>query len=277
MPHEHRRILVVEDERSVLDLIVSSLDDFDVTQAESRDSALDIIRSTASPFQVIVTDQHLGDGYGNSVLSEALFLHPHTVRVIFSGADDAVSAAQAINESRVDRYIDKGAMNAISDLREACAWGINEYQRRVAVDRSSTSSLVSWYERIALERFSALRMYLPDSTHARLWEMWKPALPSAPPISALNLWRDANLEVAYQTFLREGFRALMETPSATEQYLPLISGARCSGNPVNGGDVIISPFALINVDRRAWRRSLVAFEVLSREIRGIRRKVGHHG
>lgn len=273
MSDENRRILVVEDELPVLDYIKEALDDeFEIVEAQSRDIALELIRNASRPFQVIVTDQHLRDGYGNSVLSEILFLNPYTVRVIFSGADDACATAVAINEARVDRYIDKGSPSALEQLREVCSWGVSEYARRKTYQARSDDALVQWYEKIAYERFSALKMYLPDNTHNQIWEDWKPDLPSPPPYSALSLWKDAKTEVAFQTYLKEGFKVLIDYPDIPERYLEGLANKQPTGNPLAGGADVISPFALINMDRKVWRRSLVAFELFSRESRGLRIK-----
>jgi len=278
MSEEDRRILVVEDELPVLNSIEEALEDeFEIVKAESRDVALSLIRNTSRPFQVIVTDQHLGDGYGNAVLSEILFLNPYTVRVIFSGADDASAAAIAVNEARVDRYIDKGSMTAFSELREVCLWGVFEYKRRMANQAASDGALVNWYKTIAYERFSALKMYLPDRNHERIWQAWKPSLSSPPPYSALSLWKDAKSEMAFQTYLKEGFKVLIDSPTLSERYRGLLEDKEPTGNPLAGDGYVVSPFALINMDRKAWRRSLVAFELSSRELRGVRFRGTAHG
>lgn len=278
MSANNRRILVVEDEVPVLDHIAEALEDeFEVIKAQSRDNALDLIRNTESPFQVIVTDQHLGDGYGNAVLSEILFLNPYTVRVIFSGADDAGAAAVAINEARVDRYIDKGSPSALEQLREVCLWGVSEYERRMSKQAGSEEALVAWYLGVAYERFSALKMYIPENAHESIWEIWKPSIPSPPPYSALSLWKDAQSEVAFQTYLKEGFKVLIDSPQIAERYLDALEDKRPTGNPLASEEDIVSPFALINMDRKVWRRSLVAFELFSRELRGLRIKGATHG
>jgi DNA-binding NarL/FixJ family response regulator len=260
MSNANRRILVVEDESAVLSAINQALEgEFEIVTAQSRDMALDLIRNANLPFQVIVTDQHLGDGLGNAVLSEVLFLNPYTVRVIFSGADDAGATAVAINEARVDHYIEKSSTTAFDELRAVCEWGVEEYKRRVEHQMGSNSALLEWYKSATQERFAMLTKHLPNIVHGGVWEIWKPRLPSPPPYSAIRLWKDANAEIAYQTYIGEGLKTLLDRPELAEQYTKTLEGQKSTGNPVAGVNRVVSPLALINLDRKVWRKSIVAF------------------
>lgn len=260
MSNANRRILVVEDELAVLSAISQALEDeFEIVTAQSRDMALDLIRNASLPFQAIVTDQHLGDGFGNAVLSEVLFLNPYTVRVIFSGADDAGATAVAINEARVDHYIEKSSTTAFDELRAVCEWGVEEYSRRMSHQVGSDNALLGWYDSATQERFSMLKRHLPVIVHDRVWEIWKPRLPSPPPYSAIRLWKDADAEIAYQTYIGEGLKTLLDRPSLAGQYTKTLEGQKSTGNPVAGVDSVVSPLALINLDRKVWRKSIIAF------------------
>jgi two-component system, NtrC family, response regulator HupR/HoxA len=102
------RVLVVEDDRSVLDTLARTLrlDHYDVLTALSGEQALDIL-DREGEVAVIVADQRMPGMSGTDFLRRTIEHHPHTTRIILTGYTDIESLVEAINSGGVYRYITK--------------------------------------------------------------------------------------------------------------------------------------------------------------------------
>jgi two-component system response regulator HupR/HoxA len=99
-------ILVVDDEQDILSTFRYSYgDEFEVRTAESAARALDIL-STFDP-AVIVADQRMPAMTGTEFLVRSMNIRPDAVRIILTGYTDNDALVQAVNKSRIYRYVTK--------------------------------------------------------------------------------------------------------------------------------------------------------------------------
>jgi response regulator RpfG family c-di-GMP phosphodiesterase len=119
-------ILIVDDEPEILFSLKALLRlEFDVRTATSGEEALRILRER--PVHVIMTDQRMPEMTGVELLHRAQGACPEAIRMIFTGYSDIKAVIDAINESRIFRYITKpwDPDELVAVLRHACA----EYER----------------------------------------------------------------------------------------------------------------------------------------------------
>ncbi|HUI28034.1 MAG TPA: sigma-54 dependent transcriptional regulator [Candidatus Kryptonia bacterium] len=102
------RLLVVEDDRSVLDTLVRilRLDRFEILTALSGEEALRVLDEYGE-VAVIIADQRMPGMSGTEFLRETIGRFPRTSRIILTGYTDIESLVEAINSGRVYRYITK--------------------------------------------------------------------------------------------------------------------------------------------------------------------------
>ncbi len=105
---QRSRILVVEDDRSVLDTVVRTLrlDHYDILAALSGEEALRLLE-THGEVAVIIADQRMPGMSGTDFLHRTIDRCPDTIRVILTGYTDIESLVEAINAGRVYRYLTK--------------------------------------------------------------------------------------------------------------------------------------------------------------------------
>ena len=103
---ERSRILVVDDEQGVRDLMAKSLTlaDYDVDAVGDGPSAIDRIR--ASHYDLLITDLKMPGMDGLSVIREAHRLAPYLPVIVITGYSTEASAIEAINLG-VSGYITK--------------------------------------------------------------------------------------------------------------------------------------------------------------------------
>jgi len=94
-----KKILFVEDNEMLLELysimLENESDQWDVTTAPDGETALTLLRQHT--FDVVASDMQMPGIDGIAVLTEARRLHPHTSRIIISGASDQAVAADTLN------------------------------------------------------------------------------------------------------------------------------------------------------------------------------------
>jgi thioredoxin reductase (NADPH) len=108
-------ILVVDDEPAVLRAVERELrghfgTEYTVVAADSGPAALDVIRRLAlreTPLALIVSDQRMPQMTGIELLAASLELAPDARRVLLTAYADTDVAIRAINEIRLDQYLQK--------------------------------------------------------------------------------------------------------------------------------------------------------------------------
>jgi len=99
-------VLVVDDEPDILRAFAFNYgDDFQVLTAESGARGLALLE-THEP-AVIVADQRMPAMSGTDFLERSMVLRPDAVRIILTGYTDIDAIVQAINRSRIYRYVTK--------------------------------------------------------------------------------------------------------------------------------------------------------------------------
>ena len=99
-------ILVVDDEQDILTTFRYSYgDEFEVMTAESAARALDIL--TTHDAAVIVADQRMPAMSGTEFLVRSMDIRPDAVRIILTGYTDNEALVNAVNKSRIYRYVTK--------------------------------------------------------------------------------------------------------------------------------------------------------------------------
>jgi DNA-binding NtrC family response regulator len=96
----HRRLLLVDDEAEILELLTLTFHDFDVETALNVDAALDLLR--AKPFDAIITDVRMPGRSGLSLIDHATALCPGVPVMVITGHHQDFAG-----DTRVARWIPK--------------------------------------------------------------------------------------------------------------------------------------------------------------------------
>src|SRR5688572_3558403 len=108
-------ILAVDDDAQVLSALRRDLrsryrEDYRVLAAGSGESALEAIRelkARGDALAMVITDQRMPSMLGVDVLAAAAEVYPIARRVLLTAYSDVRAAIRAINEARVDYYLEK--------------------------------------------------------------------------------------------------------------------------------------------------------------------------
>lgn len=126
MMSSHDKILCVDDEQNILASYRRQLrKDFDLDTASSGPEGLEAIE-TNGPFAVIVSDMQMPGMNGVQFLSEARKIAPNSVRMMLTGVADQSTAAEAVNEGNVFRFLTKPCPS--ESLIRALVAGIEQYK-----------------------------------------------------------------------------------------------------------------------------------------------------
>lgn len=126
MMSSHDKILCVDDEQHILASYRRQLrKDFDLDTASSGPEGLEAIQ-TNGPFAVIVSDMQMPGMNGVQFLSEARKIAPNSVRMMLTGVADQSTAAEAVNEGNVFRFLTKPCPS--ESLVRALVAGIEQYK-----------------------------------------------------------------------------------------------------------------------------------------------------
>lgn len=122
-----RKVLFVDDDQDVLDLLAEVSADWDVETllASSGDEALRIVAD--QNIQVMVIDQIMPGISGLEVLERLRAEAPEVVRVVMTGYADVDSAIDAINQGSVFRFLKKPF--SIDQVEEVLREAIQEYDK----------------------------------------------------------------------------------------------------------------------------------------------------
>src|SRR5262245_27893755 len=108
MDLDYRRfpILVVDDEPSILSLFQHSYgDEFEVLTADSATHGLECLEQRGP--SVIVADQRMPMMTGTEFLARSMSVRPDAVRIVLTGYSDVEALINAVNQSRIYRYVTK--------------------------------------------------------------------------------------------------------------------------------------------------------------------------
>jgi DNA-binding response OmpR family regulator/signal transduction histidine kinase len=106
MSERRHRILAVDDEPDVLDVLRRALEEqYQVFTATSGPEALEILRR--EEIDLLITDQRMPGMSGVQLMEEARRLRPMMVRIILTGYTEPRDMVDAINRGEVYRYLTK--------------------------------------------------------------------------------------------------------------------------------------------------------------------------
>lgn len=126
------RVLLVDDDRNLLDALRRNLrKSFDVVVAECADEGLRALTETG-PFAAVLSDMRMPGKDGVAFLKDVETAAPDTVRLMLTGNIDQATAAQAINDGHVFRFLNKPCNQEM--LEAALAAAVRQY-RLVTAER----------------------------------------------------------------------------------------------------------------------------------------------
>src|SRR5689334_1357907 len=100
------KVLVVDDEPANLRMLERLLrKEYQVLSAASGEEALEILSHES--VDLIITDQRMPGMSGTDLLRESMQTSPDATRIILTGFTDIESLIEAINTSRVYKYVSK--------------------------------------------------------------------------------------------------------------------------------------------------------------------------
>lgn len=133
------KVLLVDDDANILSALQRRLRrKFDIETAlcgEEGETAINFL----GPFAVIVSDMSMPRVDGADFLSKVLQQSPDTVRIMLTGNADQATAARAVNEAHVYRFLNKPC--EALELEDAIADAIEEH-RRIVSEREMMSQTV---------------------------------------------------------------------------------------------------------------------------------------
>lgn len=131
-------ILAVDDEPANLRMLERLLrKDYRVLTANSGEEALAILRREA--VDLILTDQRMPGMSGTELLRESMHTNPDATRIIITGFTDIEALIDAINTSRVFKFVSK-PWDPVN-LRSIIDLALCEYQKQIDM-RKVTSELL---------------------------------------------------------------------------------------------------------------------------------------
>jgi DNA-binding NtrC family response regulator len=136
------RILIVDDEDGIREVVRTALENasFDVDEAADGKTALAMMRQY--PYSVIITDLRLPGAPGEAILEEAISLFPDTIVIIMTGFGTIQSVVEAIRRGAYD-YLPKPLQ--LAELVMRVEKGLEE-RRLKCENRRLRSELQSKYQ-----------------------------------------------------------------------------------------------------------------------------------
>lgn len=123
------RVLCVDDEPLVLEGLRDTLRrSFDVHVAESGAAGLDLLGADSQGFAIVISDMRMPAMSGSAFLQQARRVAPLAVRMLLTGHADLDSAAKAVNDGQIFRFLIKPCQ--ADELLRACAAAV--WQHRLA-------------------------------------------------------------------------------------------------------------------------------------------------
>ncbi len=144
---EDAKILVVDDEIYMREIVRGALHDagFAVEEAADGMSAIQMIRRY--PYDVVVTDLRLPGAPGEQVLEEAVSIFPETIVIIMTGFGNIQTAVEAIRRGAYDYLpkpfqLDELVMRVEKGLQERKLKSENTMLRSELLERYQSSNLI---------------------------------------------------------------------------------------------------------------------------------------
>jgi len=100
---------------------------------DSGQAGLDRIKSSSTPFSLIISDQRMPGMEGSQFLEKAKKITPNTIRYLLTGYADADAVTQAVNKGSIHRYISKPWSN--DAFIETVKAGLEQYELIIENDR----------------------------------------------------------------------------------------------------------------------------------------------
>jgi len=123
---EQASLLLIEDEKPVMDLLVRILsNDYEIYTAPDCEAAAEILEE--QDIEVIICDHGLPGESGLDFLSRIRHDFPYIQRILLTGQRDVELAIRAINEGDVHRYLPKPA--DFSTVCEAISTGLEKRKK----------------------------------------------------------------------------------------------------------------------------------------------------
>ena len=123
---EQASLLLIEDEKSVMDLLVRILsNEYEIYTAPDCEAAVEILEN--EDIEVIICDHGLPGESGLDFLSRIRHEFPFIQRILLTGQRDVELAIRAINEGDVHRYLPKPA--DFSTVCEAISTGLEKRKK----------------------------------------------------------------------------------------------------------------------------------------------------
>jgi len=120
------RVLLVDDEKNVLDAYKRNLsDEFDLSVADSGAAALDLIEKS-KPFHVIVSDYKMPKMNGVELLEKVKKVSPDTVQIMLTGQAEMEAIINLINKGKIFRFLTKPC--SPEDLIKNIKDGLRQYE-----------------------------------------------------------------------------------------------------------------------------------------------------
>lgn len=183
-----QRILFVDDDEVILAAICSQLrHHFAFDMAPNAEKALALLES-GGPYAVIVSDMHMPDMDGITLLERARALCPDIVRIMLTGVADLQTAIDAVNRGSIFRFLTKPWPPDV--LVAAVSAGIEQYRlitsERLLLERTLIGSvqvlteILSLANATAFRRTAAIRDYVRHiAAQLRLPNAWQIELAAA--------------------------------------------------------------------------------------------------
>ncbi len=145
-------VLCVDDDRAVLDGFSRILRrDFELVLATGGAAGVAELHS-GRPFAVVLSDMRMPAINGVAVLTAARKLAPEAVRIVLTGHADTASAAAAVNEGQIFRFLTKPCAPEV--LRAVLFQGVEQHRlisgERVLLEQTLRGSVQALIEVLAL-------------------------------------------------------------------------------------------------------------------------------
>ncbi len=101
-----RKILCVDDQQEILDLLAKQLDGYECSFANSGPEALSMLQSDG-PFAVVLSDYAMPDMDGIELLREVHERLPQTVSIMLTAHNELAVAVEALHEGHIFRFLSK--------------------------------------------------------------------------------------------------------------------------------------------------------------------------